>query len=76
MLSVVQNGNGTPHDIRGIAHARTNRKVFRSKNFCGLGYIHWRQGIKPFQAEQFRLKSCSTFTLQLELSINHISTVG
>ena len=29
MLSGVQNGNGTPHDrynIRGIAHARTNRK--------------------------------------------------
>ena len=30
MLSGVQTGNGTPHDkydIRGIAHARTNRKV-------------------------------------------------
>ena len=29
MLSGVQTGNGTPHDkydIRGIAHARTNRK--------------------------------------------------
>ena len=29
MLSGVQNGNGTPHDrykIRGIVHARTNRK--------------------------------------------------
>ena len=29
MLSGVQKGNGTPHDkynIRGIAHARTNRK--------------------------------------------------
>ena len=29
MLSGVQTGNGTPHekfDMRGIAHARTNRK--------------------------------------------------
>ena len=31
MLSGVQTGNGTPHDkynIRGIAHARTNRKDY------------------------------------------------
>ena len=36
MLSGVQTGNGTPHgkyDIRGIAHARTNRKdnIFMQK---------------------------------------------
>ena len=45
-------------------------KVFRPKiisdpwfffgpNFClGLGDFHWRRGIKPFQAEHFRHKSC------------------
>ena len=41
MLSGVQTGNGTPHDkynIRGIAHARINRKdnIFMQR---GLGHI-------------------------------------
>ena len=41
MLSGVQTGNGTPHDIyniHGIAHARTNRKddIFMQRRL----YIH------------------------------------
>ena len=44
MLSVVQTGNGTPHDkynIRGIAHARTNRKddIFMQRRLVHL-YIY------------------------------------
>ena len=47
----------------------SNQKVFRTQKFfgpiffyrpnigMGLGDIHWRRGIKPFQAEHFRLKS-------------------
>ena len=32
---------------------------FVGPNIClGLGNFHWRQGIKPFQIEDFRLKSC------------------
>ena len=56
MLSGVQTGNGTPHDkynIRGIAHARTNRKddIFMQRrlvqNFTsilewGKGLVYWR----------------------------------
>ena len=45
MLSGVQTGNGTSHDkydIRGIAHARTNRKndIFMQRQFVqNLTYI-------------------------------------
>ena len=51
MLSGVQTGNGTPHDkynIRGIAHARTNRKddTFMQRrlvqNFISI--LEWGQG--------------------------------
>ena len=51
MLSGVQTGNGTPHDrynIRGIAHARTNRKddIFMQRrlvqNFTFI--LEWGQG--------------------------------
>ena len=51
MLSGVQPGNGTPHDlynIRGIAHARTNRKdeIFMQRrlvqNFTFI--LEWGQG--------------------------------
>ena len=51
MLSVVQNGNGTPHekyDIRGIAHAHTNKKddIFMQRrlvqNFTFI--CEWGQG--------------------------------
>ena len=51
MLSGVQTGNGTPHDkynIRGIAHARTNRKddIFMQRrlvqNFTII--LEWGQG--------------------------------
>ena len=51
MLSGVQTGNGTPHgkyDIRGIAHAHTNRKddIFMQRrlvqNFTYM--IQWGQG--------------------------------
>ena len=51
MLSGVQTGNGTPHDkynIRGIAHARTNRKddIFMQRrlvqNFKFI--LEWSQG--------------------------------
>ena len=32
---------------------------FFRPNIClGIGDFHWRWGIKPFQAEHFRLKSC------------------
>ena len=37
---------------------------FQTQNFfgpnvrLGLGDFHWTQGIKQFQAEHFRLKSC------------------
>ena len=51
MLSGVQTGNGTPHgiyDIRGIAHARTNRKVniFMQRRLVeNFTYImEWGQG--------------------------------
>ena len=61
MLSGVQTGNGIPHDrcnIRGIAHARTNRKddIFMQRR---LGQIftcilEWGQGTckksKPYPA--------------------------
>ena len=52
MLSGVQTGNGTPHDkynIRGIAHARTNRKndIFMKRqlvqNFTFI--LEWGKGI-------------------------------
>ena len=51
MLSGVQTGNGIPHDrynIRGIAHARTNRKdnVFMQRRL-GLIFtyiLEWGQG--------------------------------
>ena len=51
MLSGVQTGNGTPHDIyniRGIAHAQTNRKddIFMQRrlvqNFTFI--LEWGQG--------------------------------
>ena len=51
MLSSVQTGNGTPHaiyNIRGIAHARTNRKddIFMQRrlvqNFTFI--LEWGQG--------------------------------
>ena len=51
MLSGVQTGNGTPHDkyvIRGIAHARTNRKddIFMQRRLVqNLTFIlEWGQG--------------------------------
>ena len=52
MLSGVQTGNGTPHDkynIRGIAHARTNRKddIFMQRrlvqNFTSI--LEWGKGL-------------------------------
>ena len=44
MLSGVQTGNGTPHDrynIRGIAHAHTNRKddIFMQRRLY-IGHAH------------------------------------
>ena len=59
MLSGVQTGNGTPHDkynIRGIAHARTNRKdnIFMQRrlvqNFTFI--LEWGQ------------ETCSLYELQ------------
>ena len=50
MLSGVQTRNGTPHDkynIRGIAHARTNRKddIFMQIRLMQSFYIfEWGQG--------------------------------
>ena len=35
-----------------------DQKVLDQNFFCGLGDFHWRQGIKPFQVEHFRLESC------------------
>ena len=33
--------------------------IFFLPNIClGQGDFHWRRGIRPFQAENFRLKSC------------------
>ena len=43
MLSGVQTGNGIPHDrhnIRGIAHACTNRKDFHAKTTRANLYIY------------------------------------
>ena len=33
--------------------------IFFGPNIClGLGDFHWRQGVKPFQVEDLRLKHC------------------
>ena len=59
-----------------------NQKTFQTQNFVGplyfyrpniclgLGDFHWRRGIKPFQAEQYRLKSCSFWCLEGRVSFN------
>ena len=49
MLSGVQTRNGTPHDkcnIRGIAHAQTNRKddIFMQGDKCKALHIYWSGG--------------------------------
>ena len=57
MLSDVQIGNGTPHDkynMRGIAHARTNRKddVFMQRQLVqSFTYIHSKKNllINPYE---------------------------
>ena len=56
MLSGVQTGNGTPHDeydIRGIAHARTNRKdeIFMQRRLVqnSTFILKWGQGTRSFE---------------------------
>ena len=51
MIPGVQNGNGIPHDkynMRGIAHARTNRKddIFMQRRLVqnSLFILEWGQG--------------------------------
>ena len=62
MLSGVQTGNGTPHDkydIRGIAHARTNRKddIFMQRRLVqDFTYIlEWGQGTSSLTKHTRRL---------------------
>ena len=38
--------------------------VFAPNIFLGPGDFHWRRGIKPFQAEHSRLKSCSNIDMK------------
>ena len=49
MLSGVQTGNGIPHDrcnIRGIAHAHTNRKddIFMQRRLGKSLHVYWSGG--------------------------------
>ena len=47
---------------------------FFRPNIClGIGDFHWRWGIKPFQAEHFRLKSCSSnhYTTNRQIILPH-----
>ena len=63
MLSGVQTGNGTPHaiyNIRGIAHARTNRKddIFMQRrlvqNFTFI--LEWGQGTCSLTKQNLKKK--------------------
>ena len=64
MLSGVETGNGIPHDrydIRGIAHARTNRKhdIFMQRGLRQIFtfILEWGQGTckksKPYPARAY-----------------------
>ena len=49
MLSGVQTGNGIPHDrynMRGIAHAHTNRKddIFMQRQLGQIFHVYWSGG--------------------------------
>ena len=45
--------------------------IFWGYSIClGLGDFHWRRGIKPFQAEHFRLEPCSFYFQSLSIIIN------
>ena len=57
-LSGVKTGNGTPHDkynIRGIAHARTNRKASKDDKGKFL-HVYW-SGAKGLIKNQDRTRS-------------------
>ena len=84
MLSCVQTGNGTPHDIyniRGIAHTQTNRKdeIFMQsqlvQNFTFIlegvkGLVHWRS-----KHGAGHIPLCGIFSNGTNISLAKILTV-
>ena len=79
MLSGVQTGNGTPHaiyNIRGIAHARTNRKddIFMQRrleqNFTFI--LEWGKGLVHLQSIHGagHILLCGIFSLHAAQSLS------